>query len=219
MVWNVSWNSGNTTALVALAIAQGIHVFPSPAELGKELNRTALSPPGNADITDRAIRDLLRMGGFKPAGRNRPAQEYLARMAESDGGLSSISNAVDVNNLISLRHHLPASVITASVAPGGVIIREGRPGESYPFNATGQELRLDGLLCLCSRDDVPVASPVKDAFASHVDDSTTDIIVCVYSSVAVTSVESLNTILDEYMDLLFQYCGGSLSNRLIARAE
>ena len=219
MSWKTTWNTSNTNALIALAVVSGIRVSPSSPELRDELKQTSISSPENANIFDRAIRDLLRIGGFKPAGRNRPAQEYLARMVETVGGLQNISNAVDVNNLISLRYRLPASVIKASVLPGGLIIREGRPGETYKFNASGQELNLEGLLCLCSRDDEPVASPIKDAFSSHVDDATTEIVTCVYSSRELTSPDSLRSILDEYIALLLKHCGGRHSVCMVIKPD
>ena len=40
------------------------------------------------------VRDLLRAGGFKPAGRSKPASEYLVRAA-GEGKLAGINLVVD----------------------------------------------------------------------------------------------------------------------------
>src|SRR5690606_33116896 len=48
-----------------------------------------------------AIRDMLRHGGYRPAGRGKPASEYLLRAA-TEGTLGSINLAVDACNVISL---------------------------------------------------------------------------------------------------------------------
>src|SRR5437762_11401603 len=44
-----------------------------------------------------AVRALLRHGGFKPAGRSKPASEYLLQAAQG-GALDAINLAVDVCN-------------------------------------------------------------------------------------------------------------------------
>ena len=67
-------------------------------------------PPPNIKTI---IRDLLRVGGFSPSGRNKPACEYLTKAIEkgwftTDKGINA---AVDCCNAISLHSQLPVSVI------------------------------------------------------------------------------------------------------------
>src|ERR1043166_8867784 len=83
--------------------------MPTPAEVLALLSAKAEAPLKADDIVREAVRALLRHGGFKPAGRSKPASEYLVR-AVSDGSLTSINAAVDVCNIVSLHSGLPISV-------------------------------------------------------------------------------------------------------------
>src|SRR5687768_8683584 len=56
-----------------------------------------------------AVRQMIRAGGFKPSGRNKPAQEYLLRTAMEPDGLPFIFNVVDWINAVSLSSGLPIS--------------------------------------------------------------------------------------------------------------
>ena len=58
-----------------------------------------------------AVRRLLRAGGYRPAGRNKPAQEYLLRTIGEEPTLPSIWNAVDLINAVSLDSGLPISLV------------------------------------------------------------------------------------------------------------
>src|SRR5919201_3321109 len=87
-------------------------VFPRPlGELTSPPGVVALFDPGAAapvrgdDAVRAAVRALLRHGGFKPAGRSKPAAEYLAAAAR-DGRLAPINAAVDVGNAVSLHSGL-----------------------------------------------------------------------------------------------------------------
>jgi hypothetical protein len=75
--------------MAVLGIVQGVDVVvrSAPIVLKEQLRRLATTPPQNASARDPAIRAMLRWGGFKPSGRNRPAQEYLSNIARSQAGL------------------------------------------------------------------------------------------------------------------------------------
>lgn len=131
--------------------------------------------------TKDAVRNLLKTGGFKPSGRNKPASEYLAQAAR-EGRFPYINNLVDINNLISLETGLPISLLDASAIGGTLKIRYGRPGERYVFNASGQDIDLAGLVCACSGErDEPLGNPVKDSMAGKIKDKTTSVVGVIYS--------------------------------------
>jgi DNA/RNA-binding domain of Phe-tRNA-synthetase-like protein len=65
--------------------------------------RAPLAPPD--DAVRKAVRELLRAGGFKPSGRSKPASEFLQAAAER-GELGSINLAVDLCNVVSLHSGL-----------------------------------------------------------------------------------------------------------------
>jgi DNA/RNA-binding domain of Phe-tRNA-synthetase-like protein len=129
-----------------VALQQAEHTTPLPA------------------VTDRerlAVRELLRHGGFKPAGRGKPCAEYIRAAAEK-GVFPQINAAVDATNVACLHGGLPVS--TVDVARLALPLRIGiaPAGASYVFNASGQEIALGGLLCLLDADG-PCSNAVKDA--------------------------------------------------------
>ncbi|HEY9870922.1 MAG TPA: phenylalanine--tRNA ligase beta subunit-related protein [Candidatus Obscuribacterales bacterium] len=127
------------------------------------------------------VRNLLRTSAFKPTGRNKPASEYLAQAAR-EGRFPFINNLVDINNYVSLRTGLPISLLDTDVVGDTLILRHGREGERYVFNATGQDIDLHGLICACAgAADIPLGNPVKDSVAGKIKDSTTNVIGVIYS--------------------------------------
>jgi DNA/RNA-binding domain of Phe-tRNA-synthetase-like protein len=133
-------------------------------------------------------------------------------------GLLSISNVVDVNNYFSLKRRLPASVIAGSLVTHDLIVREGRPGETYVFNSSGQELRLEGLLCLSTRDGVALASPVKDALAAHVTEKSTSAIACIYGSLDLLSEDAMADLVEEYASLITEHTNARTTDKIVVMA-
>jgi DNA/RNA-binding domain of Phe-tRNA-synthetase-like protein len=115
-----------------------------------------------------AVRDLLRHGGFKPSGRNKPASEYLARGA----ALPAINLAVDVGNAVSRDAGLPVSVVDADLLVPPLAITIAPAGTTYPFNPSGQVFDASGLICLFDARGVS-ATPVKDAQRTKTSAATT----------------------------------------------
>src|SRR6185295_8224828 len=113
------------------------------------------------DAVRGAVRDLLRHGGYKPTGRGKPASEYLVRAA-GEGTLGSINAAVDACNAVSLASGLPISLIDLDLATPPLRIAVASHGAAYVFNASGQEMALDGLLCVHDAAG-PCANAVKDS--------------------------------------------------------
>src|SRR5262245_35371092 len=74
---------------------------PTPPDILALLKIDSPAPLRSDDAVRDAVRRMLRHGGFKPAGRSKPASEYLIK-AVGDGTLSSINAAVDVCNIVSL---------------------------------------------------------------------------------------------------------------------
>jgi DNA/RNA-binding domain of Phe-tRNA-synthetase-like protein len=142
--------------------------FPTPlGSLGQVEAVTALlrleapAPLAADDAVRTAVRDLLRHGGYKPTGRGKPASEYLVR-AVGEGKLSSINAAVDACNAVSLHSGLPVSVVDLDRAAPPLRVALAPPGAAYVFNASGQTIDVEGLLCLLDAQG-PCANAVKDA--------------------------------------------------------
>src|SRR5207244_5660329 len=124
-----------------------LHEMSSSPELLCLFSLTVSTPFQSDENTRDAIRKLLRHGGFKPAGRSKPASEYLVK-AVGEGKLGSINVAVDACNVVSLHSGLPISVVDLDRARPPLRIGVAPTGASYVFNASGQTIDLAGLLCL-----------------------------------------------------------------------
>jgi DNA/RNA-binding domain of Phe-tRNA-synthetase-like protein len=135
--------------------------MPTPSWL-VELLAADADVPVRADEAIRAdVRALLRHGGYKPSGRGKPASEFLVRAA-AEGSLGSINLAVDLCNAVSLASGLPVSVVDLDLAAPPLHVGIAPADTSYVFNASGQEIRLTGLLCLHDAAG-PCANAVKDS--------------------------------------------------------
>jgi len=135
--------------------------LPSPEWLVALLRLDAPAPLRSDDEVRGKIRDLLRHGGYKPTGRGKPASEYLIR-AVGEGALASINLPVDACNVVSLHSGLPISVVDLDLAAPPLSLEIAGPGARYVFNASGQEIDVEGLLCLCDAQG-PCANAVKDS--------------------------------------------------------
>ena len=133
----------------------------SPPWLTDLLRIDAETPVSRSEVLRSAVRDMLRHGGYKPTGRGKPASEYLVRTAE-EGGIRPINFAVDVCNVVSLHSGFPISVIDPDLARPPFHIGIAPAGATYVFNASGQEIDVNGLVCLHDADG-PCANAVKDA--------------------------------------------------------
>jgi len=105
----------------------------------------------------KAVRDMLRNGRYKPAGRAKPSSEYLLAAA-LDGNFPRVNPLVDAVNLASLKYMYPMSIFDADRAGQALLCRLGAPGEHYVFNSSGQEIDVEDLVCLCA---------LKPAFAAE----------------------------------------------------
>ena len=179
-VGNVLIEHDPDTGLAGLIWARGCKVASAPPGLDQALEGVLSDPPGVA-ATQKAVRDHLRFGVYKPSGRGKPACEYLLKAAR-EGRFPRINNLVDINNLISLSTQLPISLVDLGRAQTDRFrIRRGRPDERYVFNQAGQTIELQDLLLVARMpEDEPCANPVKDSMATKLSDASTDVLAVVY---------------------------------------
>ncbi len=143
----------------------------TPAEIFEMLDTQFASPISKDENTKTLVRDVLRQTGYKPTGRGKPASEYLIK-AVSENRLSTINPCVDVLNIVSLHCGFPISVVDLDLVNDPLTIKPTPPETSYVFNASGQEIKLDGLVCLY--DDLgPCANGVKDSQRTKTNATTT----------------------------------------------
>lgn len=171
-----------------LSLRAFVTQFPEPlGKLPRDGYRDLLAPGARGPVQGAeevrgAIRDLLRHGGYKPTGRGKPASEYLVRAA-AEGKLGPINAAVDVGNAVSLHSGLPISVVDVDRLRAPVRVDVAPPGARYVFNAAGQEIDLQGLLCLFDAEG-PCANAVKDSERTKTSDTTTTTLTLIWGATA-----------------------------------
>ncbi len=166
-----------------LVMAWGCTIEPAQESLSQALEAAQKSLLEGEQWTQRqkAVRDLLRHGKYKPTGRGKPASEYLRRAAEQEN-FPAINNLVDINNLLSLQTGLPISMFDVKASgEDSFLIRRGHEGETYVFNKTGQEIGLHDLLLIARAEgDQACANPVKDSQATKLNEQTQDVLVIIW---------------------------------------
>ena len=160
--------------------AQPISQLATPAGTSVLATAAAQAPFSPTDDIRTAVRDLLRHGGFKPAGRSKPASEYLVA-AFAEDRFPRINALVDTCNVVSLHAGLPISLVDLDKLEGALAIRVAPPGTSYVFNPAGQVIDAGGLLCLYDERG-PSGSPVKDAQRTKTDDDTRSTLSIIWST-------------------------------------
>ncbi|MAF64483.1 MAG: hypothetical protein CMJ84_02325 [Planctomycetes bacterium] len=185
---------------------------PTPEVLGELLAIEAAAPLERSEDCRKAVRDLLRFGGYKPTGRGKPASEYLVRVA-GEGVLSSINLAVDACNAVSLHSGLPISVVDLDHAAPPLRVAIAEDDSAYVFNASGQQIQVGGLLCLHDANG-PCANAVKDSQRTKTGPTTTRTLNLVWGPAS--EAERTERALDWYQSLLTE--AGALCETLPFRA-
>lgn len=152
----------------------------SPAWVMDLLSLDAEAPVQRDEAVRLRVRDMLRHWGHKPAGRGKPAAEYLVR-AVGQGELSSINVAVDILNVVSLHSGFSIALVDLDVARPPFRVAPGPDDGSYVFNASGQEMSLKGLICLFDAAG-PCGNPVKDAMRVKTTGETTRTLTIVWGA-------------------------------------
>ncbi|MGD2121088.1 MAG: hypothetical protein PVJ76_05060 [Gemmatimonadota bacterium] len=161
----------------------------------------AEAPVQRSETLRMAVRDMLRHWGHKPAGRGKPASEYLIR-AVGKGDLGSINAAVDTCNVVSLHSGLPIALVDLELARPPFRVAPGEPEETYVFNASGQEMSLKGLICLFDAEG-PCANPVKDAQRTKTHEGTTKTLTVMWGAVGFE--DQRDTAVAWYQELLKRF--------------
>jgi|SoiMethySBSTD1v2_1073268.scaffolds.fasta_scaffold02856_11 DNA/RNA-binding domain of Phe-tRNA-synthetase-like protein len=167
---------------VVATLPQRLEQLPSPAWLQALLRLDAEAPVRSSEPVRLAVRDLLRVHGYRPTGRGKPSSEYLAA-AVGDGRVGSINAAVDAGNVASLHSGLPISIVDLDLCQGPVSVRVPLPGSKYVFNRSGQEIDVAGLLSLCDAEG-PCANAVKDAQRTKTHAATVRVLGVVWGALA-----------------------------------
>lgn len=169
-----------------------------------------------------AVRNMLRHGKYKPAGRAKPSSEYLLAAAlEGEapmGGFPLVNGPVDANNAASLAWGYPASIFDTAKCGRDLLLRWGQPGESYVFNLSGQVIDLEDLIVACRRGEggtwEACGNPVKDAMATKVFEDCREVAAVVYAPASDPRAE-LEACAEAFAGMLRSDCGAADSGWLV----
>jgi len=183
---SVSIETQHPDLLLGVVESHFVRSGPADPELNEQIDAALAAQPNSvrSETVKGAVRDLLRAGGYKPAGRGKPASEYLTQAALR-GEFPRISHIVDALNLVSFESNLPISLLdTQKVMENAseLVIRLGRSEESYVFNAAGHEIDVEGLLLVARRNGPALGNPVKDSMLAKTTETTRDTIAFVWAS-------------------------------------
>jgi DNA/RNA-binding domain of Phe-tRNA-synthetase-like protein len=155
--WELFW--------VLLEMEEGTEKDERLAALLRETSELARASLEGIDLSSHptvaAMRKLFRAAGTDPT-RYRPASEALLRRVLKGEDLPAIHPLVDINNCLSVELAVPCCVAAEGTFTPPLVLRSGRPGESYeslrgPFNLEGKPLLVDAQGPL----DTPITGGVR----------------------------------------------------------
>jgi DNA/RNA-binding domain of Phe-tRNA-synthetase-like protein len=133
-----------------------------------------VNPPEEA----AAVRTMYKRVGIDPTKR-RPSSEALLRRVRKGEGLPRINSMVDVCNWCSLEFQLPYGLYDAAHIEGGVVLRLGKEGESYP-GIRKDDVHVGGRITLADNRG-PFGNPTSDSARTMVTPATTRALVMVFA--------------------------------------
>jgi DNA/RNA-binding domain of Phe-tRNA-synthetase-like protein len=144
------------------------------------------------DPTVAALRSLFRAAGCDPT-RYRPSSEALLRRLLKGEALPAIHPLVDLNNALSVALAVPCCIVAEGTLDPPVVLRAGRPGESYeslrgPFNLEGKPLLADS--------QGPFGTPITDSQRVKVTGDTRGAWVVAYLPAGVIGSDRAAEVLD-----------------------
>jgi DNA/RNA-binding domain of Phe-tRNA-synthetase-like protein len=125
-----------------------------------------------------AVRTMYKRVGIDPTKR-RPSSEALLRRIRKGEGLPRINSLVDVCNWCSLEFQLPYGLYDAAHIEGGVVLRLGKEGESYP-GIRKDDVHVGGRITLADERG-PFGNPTSDSARTMVTPATTRALVVVFA--------------------------------------
>jgi DNA/RNA-binding domain of Phe-tRNA-synthetase-like protein len=149
----------------------------------------------SAQPTVAAVRGLFRAAGCDPT-RYRPSSEALLRRLLKGEDLPAIHPFVDLNNALSVELAVPCCVARHGSFAPPVVLRSGKPGESYeslrgPFNLEGKPLLADA--------EGPFGTPITDSQRVKVEDGTLRAWMVAYLPRGVVAPEEAGKTLEELL--------------------
>jgi DNA/RNA-binding domain of Phe-tRNA-synthetase-like protein len=155
---------------------------------------------------------MYKQVGLDPT-KTRPSSEALLRRVRQGGALPRINAMVDVCNWCSLEFQLPYGLYDRAAIDGGVELRLGQPGESYP-GIRKDDVHVGGRLTLADARG-PFGNPTSDSARTMVTTATTQALVVVFAPAGIDTAQ-LRAVLDGTVARMVEFTGCREAGRWIA---
>lgn len=190
----------------AWLVLDGVTVTEGAAALDAPLARAAarMQAAEEAAALTAAVRAMYRRFGVDPT-KTRPSSEALLRRVRKGEPLPRINNLVDVCNWCSLEFQVPYGLYDLSRVSGAIVLRAGRPGESYP-GIRKDAVHVDGRLVLAD-DEGPFGNPTSDSARTMVTGEAASILTVIFAPASVTPGE-LELMIETTATRMREFAGG-----------
>lgn len=163
---------------------------------------------------------IYRDFGVNPL-KNKPSPIALMTRVAKGKELPNINAAVDIYNLISIKHQLAIGLFNLDKIKLPIELRFARGGEQFQgLGSQKSEPIKAGELCYFDANGIVMARDFNhlDSELTKVDENTTNILINVDGNQS-CSLQDIEACVDELEKLLQKYCGGNLGKRVMAEAK
>ena len=186
--------------------------IPTLYDLQKEAVKNAQTQIGDHQPTKHphiaSWRQLYRSFGTK-AGDYRPSAEALVRRSIKTGKLPRINNAVDLYNIVSVKHIIPMGGFDLDTIDGDIYLRFSEGGELFiPLGSGNPEQTYDGEVVYA--DDSRILTRrwnFRDADASKITEETSNLVMFLDATPEIP-VEKVKSALNELESFYEKQCAG-----------
>ncbi len=186
--------------------------IPGLLQLQKEAVRRAQEHVGDQPPSRHphiaSWRELYRSFGTKP-GDYHPSAEALIRRCIKSGELPRINNAVDLYNIVSVRHVIPMGGFDLDTVDGDIYLRFSDGGEGFmPLGARDAEQTYPGEVVYA--DDSRILTRrwnYRDADATKITEKTRNLVMFIDATPEIPRLK-VQEALDELRGLYEKYCSG-----------
>jgi DNA/RNA-binding domain of Phe-tRNA-synthetase-like protein len=197
--------------------------FPGLYRLQKEAITETQAQIGDQPATRHphiaSWREIYRSFGTKPSDY-RPSAEALVRRTIKTGKLPVINTAVDLYNVVSVKHIIPMGGFDTDKVEGDIYLRVSDGGETFtPLGASKQEETYSGEVVYA--DDARILTRrwnFRDADETKITSETRNLVMFIDASPEI-KLENVESALDELLHLLEDACGGKYAKAIASSHE
>jgi DNA/RNA-binding domain of Phe-tRNA-synthetase-like protein len=209
-----------------VVIADDVRNGPSPEAIVQLLRAAEDSLRGRLRPEDvaqepriKSWREAYRSFGAKPS-EYRSSIEAMARRVLRQESLPSINTLVDIGNLVSLRHLIPAGGHAIDVLTGDLVLRPARGDEAFvPFGSDQMEHPLPGEIIFVEADTVLTRRWTWRQANHTLTLPETRAIEFNLDGLPPVPPAEIEQACEEVIDLVREFCGGRLRYELLSQGN